>query len=629
VGLDAIAVLKSIQSDQFETEEDFKEILVDDIFVSLFETSNFRLKGELNQKHSSSKISAMYKLDYAVVLKHHVCSSRIGQELYESLTKIPLIIIECSRDPLLPQFAHKDSSKIANSMAIALMDLIRCFSHQSIDFLSQLFVQGILLGGFDLEFLVMKPQFSSQSRDSDSEVKVSFLLSSSREFTRFSCFSNEVYNPDLEESSKFCSFTHGYLYVQPQCEETSLEYPSVDYSNDCWTNLVSEIDNSDGALNNFNEISGTGPISSTRSFYLNQKNWNEIPMKKSIVDEMIAHQLGRMNRSVNVNTLFVLTRIRSMADQLEGLLMQGLEDSDDPEIPDQPFDQNENVLRCYNSSRSRSDSFKPTPPPKGKGRPKKCAKFVNTPEKSSAKFVNTPAGEVNDENLDIQEHENFGNSTTRIRSYYKTIREPGATWISVTKQDSPFELEVYLHPLIRSSRHVPRLHPTILPERSINHQLTLTIERIYPLRRFGHNRSDSYILHGYSRLLIDSLEALTLLHSVGFVHSEISPNNVGYNERLGIWQIFDFDQAMPIEESLHKSRKGGTEHFISNQARETEIFRPIDDFIALTNCIFRSEMPTVFGDFHKFLPLLNEISNSSKVQSDWLFKARQLSTNKQ
>ena len=86
---------------------------------------------------------------------------------------------------------------------------------------------------------------------------------------------------------------------------------------------------------------------------------------------------------------------------------------------------------------------------------------------------------------------------------------------------------------------------------------------------------------------------------------------------------------MPIEESLHKSRKGGTEHFISNQARETGIFRPIDDFIALTNCIFRSEMPTVFGDFHNFLPLLNEISNSSKVQSDWLFKARQLSTNKQ
>ena len=207
-------------------------MLVDDIFVSLFEKSNFRLKGGLNQKHSSSKISAMHKLDYAVVLKHHVCFSRIGQELYESLTKIPLIIIECSRDPLLPQFAHKDSSKIANSMAIALMDLIRCFSHQSIDFLSQLFVQGILMGGFDLEFLVMKPQFSSQSRDSDSEVKVSFLLSSSREFTRFSFFSNKVYNPDLKESSKFCSLTQGYLYVQPQCEETSLEYPSVDYSND-------------------------------------------------------------------------------------------------------------------------------------------------------------------------------------------------------------------------------------------------------------------------------------------------------------------------------------------------------------------------------------------------------------
>lgn len=622
--LDAISKLKSVQMDHkaFKKEEDIKKIIVDKIIAVLFKSSNFHLKAELNQILPSSKISAMYKLDYAFVLESHVCYSKHGQEIYDCLTDIPLIIVECSKDPLLPQFAHKDSSKIANSMAIALMDLIRCFSHQPIEFLSKLFVQGILIGGFDLEVLVMKPQFSSGSRDDDSEVKVSFLLVSSRSFSRFSFFESGVYDADLSRSDVYSSLKHGYQYLNPQSEETSEESLPVNYSDEYWTDLVSEIDYLDGDLNNFNDLNNTDLPSGWRlrrcdriSFYLNPKNWDIVPVQKSTVHEMIGHQLSRKDRNVNVKTLFVLTRIRSMADQLEDLIMHGLEDSEDPDLPDQPFDQNENVLRCYDSSRSRSDSYKSTPPDL---RPKKIAKLVHTP------------GGGNNENLEVQ---NFSTKhsmkpPTRMRSYCRTFRDPAATWITVTKQDSPFELAVYLHPLIRTSLFVPRLHPTIVPERFVDHSLTLTIEKIYPLRRFGINRSDSHIVQGYARLLKDGLDALTLLHRAGFVHSDISPNNIGYNERLGNWQIFDFDQARPIADSLQSSRKGGTEHFISHQARETGIFRPIDDFIALANCITRRGMPTDFDqlfDFDRFCPLLTEISKSSEVRSDWWLRAHELS----
>jgi hypothetical protein len=127
------------------------------------------------------------------------------------------------------------------------------------------------------------------------QIQKPFLLSSARKFTKFFFFDIEVYNLALNQSSDFfCSLTHGCFFVQTQSEETSFQSPPVDYSNDCWTNLVSEIDHSDGALDTFNEVSGNVPISSTRnircngiSFYLNPKNWNEIPVQKSIVNEMI------------------------------------------------------------------------------------------------------------------------------------------------------------------------------------------------------------------------------------------------------------------------------------------------------------------------------------------------------
>jgi hypothetical protein len=48
-----------------------------------------------------------------------------------------------------------------------------------------------------------------------------------------------------------------------------------------------------------------------------------------------------------------------------------------------------------------------------------------------------------------------------------------------------------------------------------------------------------------AKLLIDIYCAFILLHSIGYVHGDV----VVFNEELGIWQLFDFDNAGPIEEA--------------------------------------------------------------------------------
>jgi hypothetical protein len=42
---------------------------------------------------------------------------------------------------------------------------------------------------------------------------------------------------------------------------------------------------------------------------------------------------------------------------------------------------------------------------------------------------------------------------------------------------------------------------------------------------------------------------LITLYSIGYIHGDVAPGNVGFNEELRIWQLFDFDNARPIEEA--------------------------------------------------------------------------------
>jgi hypothetical protein len=588
--------------------ENFKELIIDMIFQTLFNCSPFYIKWEKHQEISVADKSINYRADYALMLEYVKIMRVPNLSGYlDLLSKIPFIIIECSKDPILPHFTHKDANKIASLMSIALMKMIECFHHMPISFLSGLFVQGVLVGGFDLEFLVMKPEFSASSNDDDDKILVSFLLKSSRRHCRFSLYSNGVYKHDLKDISVYCSLEEGYKYVPPMSHET------IDSGNESeLEEAIMSIDSDEKAL--FTENSGAinpGPVDEFENIRIIE-DWDSYPSKSEITG-MVKYMLNHKKRDVDLNTLLALTRVRDMALELFQYLKENVpRKSDSYDDDPRKFVIPAKTYRAYSDSRSRSFTFVITP---GDDPSTKCADANITPVKENTVIGNNIDWPLKQRQSLVEKQE------VRFRPKYHYVRDPHGFWVIVVKSLSELEVPIFSCPLIRSSRFFPRLHPEIPPKIECDKKaLTLAIERIYPLSRI-HRFSDniSELAPCFDSLLQDGIEALTVLHKAGFIHCDISPNNIGYNDRIGNWQIFDFDQSILISKPEKFSKVGGTRNFVSPNVLKTGIFRPIDDFISLVLSI-QNGFPEHFAseyNFNRFSGLMNEILSSSEVNPNW------------
>lgn len=78
------------------------------------------------------------------------------------------------------------------------------------------------------------------------------------------------------------------------------------------------------------------------------------------------------------------------------------------------------------------------------------------------------------------------------------------------------------------------------------------------------------------------------LHSLQFklVHSDISINNIMFSIVNDCWKLIDFDQTMPIEESLRLSRKAGTTGYIAPESLISGIFTSKSDIWSLGRVVF-------------------------------------------
>ena len=185
-------------------------------------------------------------------------------------------------------------------------------------------------------------------------------------------------------------------------------------------------------------------------------------------------------------------------------------------------------------------------------------------------------------------------SSTPIISHKSGIKEPHdvdvggkeSKFICVKKKVSKYELEVY--EAIKDSACFPKCFGYVeLPE---SNEIELKLEEIVsdyrtnsllvPPEEDEHSKPSVSVTA--SKMLVDLFGALISLHSVGFVHGDISPGNVGYNESKGIWQLFDFDNSRPIEEAAEGIGKVKiTKEFTSPQFLESGLYYPFDDFVGL------------------------------------------------
>ena len=161
------------------------------------------------------------------------------------------------------------------------------------------------------------------------------------------------------------------------------------------------------------------------------------------------------------------------------------------------------------------------------------------------------------------------------------LREPKNT-IFIFKNSSKHEISIYNHEVVRRSTCFPKFvgYSTDYEGKEYENDIRIELEQVIPGDKFDLIQfHDSASLFG-AKFLVDIFGALMTLHSIGYVHGDVTPGNVGFNEELGVWQLFDFDNSRPIEEAARgKGDYHGTPELKSKHYQETGKYGPFDDFV--------------------------------------------------
>lgn len=155
---------------------------------------------------------------------------------------------------------------------------------------------------------------------------------------------------------------------------------------------------------------------------------------------------------------------------------------------------------------------------------------------------------------------------------------------SVLKKLSRYELEIYNNDLISSSNYFPKLIHHKFLEKDGEKAINLHLEEIIPLSKFKFREEKHFNEQEFSvfiaKLLVDLFGGAKT--SSGYVHGDITPKNVGYNQRLKLWQIFDFDNSRPLDEAKNQIGKyHGTRLYMSKSYLKTGKYHPFDDIIGI------------------------------------------------
>lgn len=306
---------------------------------------------------------------------------------------------------------------------------------------------------------------------------------------------------------------------------------------------------------------------------------------------------------INEHALKVLERVAELV-QIQADLLAGMENTPSP---DSRFKFDESRVNLMISSRSSHS------------RPTASMNEDNSPSKKFRLSTQYDPSEVhefdmllNDFHHGIDEKENADPENIAnahmIDPSPTTAHEPKNT-IFIYKRISKHEISIYSNEIIRSSPYFPKYMGscTEYEDKENEDDVRVELEEIMPGDYFDLRFFSGYTngLFG-AKFLVDIFGALMTLHSIGYIHGDVTPANVGYNKELGIWQLFDFDNSRPIEEAAQgKGEYHGTPDFKSAHYAKTGKYCPFDDFVGAMNSF------ALFNSFYEIEAQMTDTLESS------------------
>lgn len=139
-----------------------------------------------------------------------------------------------------------------------------------------------------------------------------------------------------------------------------------------------------------------------------------------------------------------------------------------------------------------------------------------------------------------------------------------------------------------------------------NKRHVLHLERLEPALigrgiHSPHIRKDTFrefVLEAGTFAVHVLFDLLILHEKVGFVHSDISPNNVMFSRKFQIWKLIDFNLSCLIEESLSRPRTAGTDGFKAPESFDRRMFSTASDVFTVGTVIGYMFL-SVFDTFEK------------------------------
>lgn len=455
--------------------------------------------------------------------------------------RIPLLLIEISRDSLKSNInPHKDQEKVAIGMAAGMNKIFSLTWGRGKAFLSQLKVYGLLCGGTDFEICRLYPVFEE---DSDNFY---FVFESSKKLLRFRIVEeNEeitsIYLNGIAEQQISC--TELFKYRHPENETFTVTDP---LTQELETQLEMEI---------------IDEMGKEQQEYENQRESKQ--SKKAPNNEVIEDEYMFENGFVNDESLIVLEKLLGLV-KIQADLICDLNPKDINPAIKYP----ESRIKLMDQGRATHNAFSPE-----KRRYEIYEATINSPSQRSKidlgilkQFIDSLSLDIDKENL-IPSAPGDQNGKGKAAEIYSKF-----------KGQSPHELDIYSKSKIKDSPHFPLLMShEVYPDKK---QIRLELEEVIPLAIFSGQTGEI----GAWGCLVDLMGALRSLHSVGYLHGDLSPGNVGFNSKNGIWQLFDFDSSCTIEEGTTvegQSYYRGTKNFISPHYDETGRYLPWDDYCSL------------------------------------------------